>query len=48
MVSNVATLSPPPEPYDTKNDLEFKSILAKFKVVHKAIDEAVDSVERSY
>jgi hypothetical protein len=44
MISNVAALLPPPELYDAENDLEWKDILADSKVVHKGIDEAVDTV----
>jgi hypothetical protein len=44
MISHTAALSPPPEPYDAKNDPELKEILVDFKVVHKAIDKAVDTM----
>jgi hypothetical protein len=44
MISCTAGLLPLPEPYYTKNDSELKDILIEFKVVHKAIDEAINTV----
>jgi hypothetical protein len=44
VVHNTTALSPPPESYNAENDPELKDILAEFKVVHRAIDEAVDIV----
>jgi hypothetical protein len=45
MISCTAVLSPPLILYDAENDPELKDILAKFKVVYKAVDEAVDTVQ---
>jgi hypothetical protein len=36
--------SPLIEPYNVKDDPMLKKILAEFKVVHAAIDEALDTV----
>jgi hypothetical protein len=44
MISCTVALSPPPKPYDAKNDPELKDVPAEFKVVHKTIDEAIDKV----
>jgi hypothetical protein len=44
MISSTVELSPLPEPYNAENDLALKEILAEFKVVHIAIDKAVETV----
>jgi hypothetical protein len=44
MISYTTEFSPPPELYNAENDLELNETLAEFKVVHGAIDEAIDTV----
>jgi hypothetical protein len=44
MISCTKELPPLPEPYNAENILALKEILAEFKVVHGAIDEAVETV----
>jgi hypothetical protein len=44
MIAFAAEFSPLPEPYNGENDPMLKEILAEFKVVHEAIDKAVETV----
>jgi hypothetical protein len=44
MISCGVELSHLPEPYNVEDDLALKEILAKFKVVHATIDEAVKTL----
>jgi hypothetical protein len=50
MLGGISTLDPNgspdplPKPYNAKNGLALKEIHAEFKVVHAAIDEAIETV----
>jgi hypothetical protein len=44
MISCTTELSPLLDPYNAENDPALKEILAEFKVVHAAIDGAVEIV----
>jgi hypothetical protein len=42
--SNVAELSPPPEPFDPEIDPSVREALDMIKIANEAIDEAIDKL----